>query len=128
MTKRNARNTRNNVTTSNDVANVTTIDAHDDDASRDIGTHDDDANASRANVDDVTRDVIDTTQNVVVARAHNYSYVATKCREFGINPKSMRALLRRHTTTTNHRWNEQRDDVDALIAQHVARRNARTSS
>jgi hypothetical protein len=120
MSKRNARKIANVET-----SNVVDVDASNvvDTTSNDATSNDDASNNDATSNDDASNDA---TSNVV-ARAHNYSYVAMRCREFGINPKSMRALLRRHTTTTNHRWNEQRDDVDALIAQHVARRNARTS-
>ena len=105
-----SRNRKSNV-----VANVV-------ETSNVVDTSNDVAIVETSNVDDASSNVDDVTTR------HNYSYVATLCREYNINPKSMRAYLRRHTTTNNHRWNEQRDDIKQHVLNFVARRNARTNA
>lgn len=71
-----------------------------------------------------------TTTNDDATSSPNYSYVATQCRKFGLNPKCVRATLRRHVSShvKHTRWNVANDEIDRVIALCVARANARKTN
>jgi hypothetical protein len=61
------------------------------------------------------------------ATSSSYSYVATRCRELNLNPKCVRATLRRKYASheLNTRWNVGNDEIERVILECASRANAR---